>query len=443
MKKIAIIYCSYDGILNSYCGIGTVTQAFINSFTSVKNFFLQKQISLHLHLITPALVQESLGYDRSIENFSTRMANESGGGLHLIINGSDGLIPYGNHKNWQVVSHTCATKSLEIATNYDSTIVYCVDTPFMHTARLAGQQKKAFGVDNLKFIISLHSDALIHEPNDPSVERLSWEASAIKTAILNPNIFFASTSEFLKSHLAKEYGVTDDKFVPLQTGIYPPSPRYEAVTKEKIIRGLKTYNIPLNKNLIFSVGRAVQYKGFDLLIKAVASLKNNPHLVFIASPYKTEDSNVAELKLLLKKTKISSTPIFKLDFELPKLICQWENTKVVAQLSSCEPFGLIPEEVRLWTKNNGPVILASERDGYIEQITDGRDGFLINIDSFNKIGQKIDTILNLSTEKLAKVRKAGYKRALQQYDYRVSVFKSLNQLLNNNQFSLKEFKGTL
>lgn len=443
MKKVAIIYSSYDGIINSYCGVGMVTQAFIESFSSIRNYYLQNEIDLQLHLVTPALLSNSLGFNSEFKDFSLQQAQSSNGSLHFITNDTDGSIPYGNRNNWQAISHTCASKILEIAAKYDQTIAYCVDTPFMHTPQLADQQKRAFDSKNIQFIITLHSDALIHEPNNPSIDRLAWEAAAIKNAIINPNIYFASTSVFLQQHLKKEYAVPSNKFLKLQTGVYPPSPRYKSVDKGIITQALQKYHIPLDRDLIFSVGRAVPYKGFDLLINAVAKSKKKPHLVFIASPYKKEDSNVNELQKLLVRTGISATPIFQLDFDLPKKICQWEKTKIVAQLSSYEPFGLVPEEVRLWAGNKGPVILASNRDGHKEQITDGVDGFLVNIDRTEDISQKIDDVLSLPAQILLEVRKLGFQRAMRYYDYRLSVFNSLNQLLTQGKLNPESFKQTL
>ncbi len=31
-RKFGVIYITYDGIVNSYCGVGTVSRAFIGSY---------------------------------------------------------------------------------------------------------------------------------------------------------------------------------------------------------------------------------------------------------------------------------------------------------------------------------------------------------------------------------------------------------------------------
>lgn len=429
MEQVAVIYSSYDGVLNSYCGVGIATRTFVKSFPLVKKYYLKFGIDLVFHLITPALVANSLGYDEKILEESLLISGESGGKVHFVTNGSNGMIPYGNNDNWLAVSHTTASKVLEISQNYTRNIFFAVDTPFALSPHLVELQKSAFNIKDIVSVLVLHSDCLVHRSSSLPVNRLGWEASAVKGACLESNIRIASTSKFFQKHLIKNYGIPKNIFVDLQTGIFLGSERYCRAAEEEIVKDLKKYNIPLNKDLVFSVGRAESYKGFDLLIKAMAKIKKQAHLVFIASPYKTEDSIVAELQDLLKTVNISSTPIFNLDFNLPRLICQWPKTKIVAQLSRCEPFGLVPEEVRIWARHKGPVILASRKDGYIEQITDGVDGFLVNIGNITTVSQKIDAILDMSDAQLEEIKRNGHERLLNNYDFRISLFECLRSLL--------------
>jgi hypothetical protein len=59
---------------------------------------------LVLHLVSPALISDWLGYSDEIRNNSIKIARASGGDLHLISNSSDGMIPYGQMYNWQTAS---------------------------------------------------------------------------------------------------------------------------------------------------------------------------------------------------------------------------------------------------------------------------------------------------------------------------------------------------
>lgn len=431
MKKIAVILATYDGIVNSYCGIGTSCRSFVSSFPTIKDYLESQDIELSLHLITPALVKESLGYSEDIKKESARIAKMCGGSVHYILNDTDGMVPYGSIGNWKVASSSAASMVTDIAESYDETIAFFVDTPFMHAPLLIEKQSGAISNNKITSILFLESDVLIHEPQNPNQERLEWESLSINTLAKSKNTKFADIGTFMTNHLKSVYNLKDESFVPLALGINPKQDRFKEYTEAEIKEVLTKYSIPLDKDIVFSVGRAVDYKGFDILIKAFSQIKSDAHLVFVASPYKTEMSCVNELSKLIKETKISCTPVFDCDFYLPSVICQWKKTKIVAQLARYEPFGLVPEEARIWAKKTGPVVLASRRDGFIEQISDGVDGFLTDIEDDKLVAEKIDQILRLDSETFENVRKLGFKTFQEKYDFRVSLFKCLSSVTQN------------
>lgn len=423
MKKIAIIYSTYDGILNSMCGVGAISNTFISCFTELSNYYKKENIRLDLHLITPALTSYALGYSENLLDFSKKVAHLNNGDVHLVLNGTDGSEQFGNVSNWQTLSCCTANKVIEIAQNYDETISLAVDIPFMYVPYYIEQQQRAFRKIFIKSVMVLHSDVLSHHSENPDIGRLAWEASAIKYSCHKPDIYFAKTSDFLMHHLVNEYNICSAKIVRLQTGLNIRSNRYAEVSESDIIKKLREYNIPVDRDLIFSVGRAVDYKGFDLLIKACSRIKSPLHLVFVASPYLNFPSNVEDLKQLIDKVGLKNcTAIYNLDFDLPKFICQWKKTRIVAQLSKHEPFGLVPEEVRLWARKQGPVPLMSNVEGYIEQIRDGVDGFRVNINNINEIARKIDYIYYLKEKKIQSVKQQGFTRVKRDYDYRLAMF---------------------
>jgi glycosyltransferase involved in cell wall biosynthesis len=444
MKKIAIIYITYDGIINTMCGVGVISRTFIDIFPEIKNFLKGEGIDLHLHLITPALNKNALGYSDEIKKQSLDVVLEVGGDIHYIVNGTDGTEQFGTISNWNIISSAAASKSLEIAQIYDKTIVYCVDTPFMYTPYFINIQKNAYKQQNIIPLLTLHSDVLSHHPDSIDMQRLGWEASAIKYCALNPNIKIAATSKFLINHLKNHYAIPESQIINLQSGINVNSKRYAPISSKKIEKYLQSYNIPLNKKLIFSVGRAVPYKGFDLLIESFAKvIDKNTHLVFIASPYLNTPSNIQEIKDLLSKYQISVTALLHIEFKLPQYICQWKNTKIVAQLSRNEPFGLVPEEVRIWSQKAGPLVMTSKKDGFVEQILEGEDGFMVNLNSPSSIAEKMEYILSLNDKTIENIRKRGLKRVYSEYDYRVSVLNSIVEILKFDKSLVRKFKKNL
>jgi glycosyltransferase involved in cell wall biosynthesis len=438
MKRIGVILVTYDGIVSSYCGIGTSCRTLINAFPLLKKHLSGTGIDLNLHLVTPILDQNALGYDLRVVNESIKTVSNNN--MHFIINGSDGSYAYGDIKNWEISSSVAAQKVFDITRQrkYDEVIALFVDTPYAKAPEIINLQKKPYGINNVISVLLFESDVLIHEPVRPNPHRLAWEARALKLASLDASTYVADVGEFLTNHFKKNYGMSNNNFVPLKMGLNPEDNRFRLLRKSTIEKKLKKYGIPLNKDIIFSVGRAVDYKGFDILINAFSQIKSDAHLVFVASPYKVEESCVKELKKLIDKKKISCTPIFDCDFELPAIICQWYKTKVVAQLARYEPFGLVPEEVRLWSRNSGPVVLASNRDGFCEQISDTKDGFLVDIDDTKIVAQKIDSILNMDDKQISKIKNKGLQRFKNNYDYRVSLFDFFCSIISETQTSNRE-----
>jgi glycosyltransferase involved in cell wall biosynthesis len=89
----------------------------------------------------------------------------------------------------------------------------------------------------------------------------------------------------------------------------------------------------------------------------------------------------------------------------------------------------VPEEVRLWSRTQGPIIVASNLDGFVEQITDGQDGFLVQPHDHQAVADTLANILHLPTADADTIRQNGWRRALRDYDYTKSVNRSLVTLL--------------
>lgn len=431
--KIALVYISYDGILNCHCGVGTLTRSFVKSFPSVSKRLKESSYEVSLELITPALTNKADGYSDEILQESITTAEGTGGKVHKIINATHGDIQFGAPSNWEAASIAAANKVIEISQNFERILVYSVDTPFMKVPYYVEMQKEAFPCGEITHLLVPHSDVISHHGEDPNIQRLEWEAGAFAFSSLKNNIFIARTSEFLIEKLTKHYSISDSKVISLVDGLFIKDERFKKISQDDIAKKLDEYGIPIDKEIIFSVGRAVEYKGFDILIKSFSKLNriNDYHLVIIASPFSGGDLVIDELKELIQGTKIPCTAIFDIDFELPKYIGQWSKTKIVAQLARKEPFGLVPEEVRLWGQGTGPSVLASNLDGFKEQIVDGVDGFLVNIDSIPVVTEKIEYILQLKTSEVNQVCKNGYDKSVKEYDYTNSVYKSIIDLLKS------------
>jgi glycosyltransferase involved in cell wall biosynthesis len=180
---------------------------------------------------------------------------------------------------------------------------------------------------------------------------------------------------------------------------------------------LRSYGIPLDEDLVLAFGRAAPIKGFERLIPALEPLRDRLHFVLISVPYVNEDSQQRVYDQLLKSHGIRATHIKAFTRDLPRALCQWARTKIVAVPSRHETFSNIPLEVALWAREKGPVVVASNAGGFVDQIEPGVTGFLIDIRSPENITQILRQVLALSPEAQAAIRNQAYQRVVQAYDF--------------------------
>ena len=430
--KNAIVYVTYDGAVNSTCGVGVLSQYFIKSMPAVTRRLLhQYGQRFDFHVIAVNLLATAHGYSDDIKAITSNVVNDLAGKLHFIENGTSGTENYGSKTNWEIASKNASLVVKSLSQNYDQLYIYLIDTPFLKLPSYMDAK-----IQNVKYLLVPHSDVYSHFPDSiiTMPERLQWENDAFAAVNTLPSVYLASTSKFLTQTISKHHHTNNNKIVNLQTGILPTDEKFKLSTEAQIREELVSKRIPLDKPLIFSVGRAVPYKGFEDLIDAFKLLLEDgidAYLVFIASPFRNSRSNVEDLKIKIDQYNLGNycTTIYDLDMELPRYIYQWVNTKIVAQLSHHEPFGLVPEEVRMWSRKNGPVVVASRLDGFLEQITNNKDGFLVNPSNHVETKGVFKKILSMSPKRHSQIRDRGYRRCLKNYDYAKSTLESIESLV--------------
>ena len=300
-------------------------------------------------------------------------------------------------------------------------IILGVDTPFAFTPVYVKKQ-----LLNSRAIVQgvwvPHSTSLIHERGAFDSKRLEWEMGIVKEINQTKNMFVSYLNSYMQHHLRIEYGVSEKKLIPLLNGIYIPGVPY--FTQEEISRTIREFNIPTDKPIIFSFGRGATYKGFDVFLQALRYLDDLPvHFILQVAFFSTKDPLLRKLKELSKQVKNISV-IFKLSYEFPRKILQWENTELVAVLSQNEPGAFIPAEIRIYGQ---AIALVSDRDGLPCQVNEGNDGFITSINSPREVADKIRYIFQLSHKRKQEIRKTGKQRIIMEYDI---VKNFVNGILN-------------
>jgi glycosyltransferase involved in cell wall biosynthesis len=141
------------------------------------------------------------------------------------------------------------------------------------------------------------------------------------------------------------------------------------------------------------------------------------HFVLISVPYRHDESQQQCYDQLLQQHGIRATHIKAFTRELPAVLCQWPRTKVVVVPSRHETFSNIPLEVALWARQSGPVVVASNVGGFVDQIEAGGSGFLIDMSSSQHVTQTLLHVLNLPCDAHAAMRQQAYRRVRRAFDF--------------------------
>lgn len=351
MKQIAIIISAHDGLVSLITGVGVVVNSFLESFEEIKvRTRILRNNKIELLCLAPYLPKSSKDYNSKIEE-RTRYVCESNSGklveIPTFANGNDDI--WDGPNQWRSASLSAASYIIAIYHKYDLIILLAHDTIFSSVRTYVSNLHK------LKIIWIPHSLGMIFTDEFSSPERLSIEKESIESIQKTKHDDIGYVSHFFRDVLRKEYGVCNKKLVPFINGIYRESSRFN-ISDSKIASQIKNNQIALNKKIIFSWGRCVYQKGYELLIQAYKKflIKNpNYHLVLLIPTSTSPNEYVYKIKKqILMLPEKSVTAIYDFRDTLPYSILHHPNLKIVVFPSMFEGAALTPLEALSFAKND-------------------------------------------------------------------------------------------
>lgn len=382
--KLLINLCAHDGIISHYTGVGTIVDRYIQTF----NYILSQMsdIEYKLNLITPEYNKDSFGYSNIYYENHKKIKNSE---IIQISNCSNGNVNYGTITDWKKLCENTKKYIDNIDfNNYDLVLTICNDTPF---ACLNNILKNA--LNHYKVWIP-HSTGKIHKVDSAIKDsekmlglRINWEYDAINYINTDNNSYLAGTSQYISKHLTEEYNLNKNKLIPFINGELLSQNTFFEETQEM----KKLFNeIQEEKNIIFSFGRAEEYKNLDACMYLGHKLNIKP--VVIAQPYFDGQPIIEDYNRIAKQT---NTKLFvNVPFDFPFYILKhFKNNMIMLIPSKKEIFGLIINQVRRLNKNN-ILIVANDIGGLHEQINDTNDGLLVNLNNLDESANKIQKYFN-------------------------------------------------
>lgn len=401
--KLLINLCGHDGIISHYAGVGTIMRRYIETIDYLLN---KKSIKYHLNLFTLEFNKDSMGYNENVWNEHKNLKNST---IYICSNGTKGETSFGNIYNWQCSSKNVAKIINNIDfNNYDYVITLANDTPFAGLLELIKESKnsiKAWIPHSTGKIYN--EDMSLLEQNQTQKERIKWEQDVINYINSHDNNYLISTGKYIKNHIINEYLLQKNKNIDIINGelLYRDNIYEENERMKEILLKLENYD-----SIIMALGRAEKYKNLDktMLLGKKLGIKS----VVITQQYFENQPIVFEYKKLAKET--NSILYVDEPFSLPQYIVDNYSKKMIMLIpSEREIFGLVINEMRRFNKDN-VLIVANQRGGLTEQINDGVDGILVDLDNIDASAKKISKYFDY--EIMKKINQEGQKRLLNDYN---------------------------
>jgi glycosyltransferase involved in cell wall biosynthesis len=367
-----------------------------------------RQTKLSIIAIKPA--RNSVGLRPDFLKDSRAITRKSGGNVYLIENLMQPSDNYFNFDVWETYNNSARNIIDDITEPHDRTIVIANDVIFAQTY---GSGINTYNVWMPHSIASAHAQSYVD-----ATERINWEMRAATRIRRDANSYMGSASPAISKLLRGVFDLSGTKILPLYYGFYLPtySPHY---SQKAISKVLVDHNIPTDKKLLFSFGRADEYKGLDIALEAmikIAEEHSEYHAVLIASRFSKEgfiDGLQSRLRNIVKQSPRASL-FLDYEFELPKYLLQHNKTAFLFNLPTRDYCPLIPFEAQI-IGNKQLCVINSSMPCFNGIVHNDVDGFLCDSNVLAAV-QCFEHIESLPAKKRQAIIKNGKLRTLQAYD---------------------------
>jgi glycosyltransferase involved in cell wall biosynthesis len=423
--RSGIFYLTYNGIYNFTNGIGTQTQLLLRGLEYTKSDLERQFGVLDVHLVCPLPDQATWGYDAQFFRQQQGRLSALGGHLHLVPYKARREQELWDIASWRTLSAHAAALLLPKLADYDRCLLICIDQPWLQTPLYMAKMRPLLDAQTL---LVLYNTAFIRNWHTPDQAEIAWEQEGLGWAHPQYAVYIADVCPSFTAHLKAHFTFPTAALAPYTSSILVEDEEFALQNATDIQRVLQAYGIPLHEDIVLAFGRAAPIKGFELLIPALAAVRERCHFVLISVPYGNDDPQQRLYDRLLAEHRIQATHIRHFTRDLPRALCQWPRTKMVVIPSQQETFSNIYLEVALWARENGPVVVASQVGGFVDQIQPGTTGFFIDTVSPAAMMHTLQHVLDLPSQMHAAIRCNAYQRVVQKYDFRRNFPQTLHWL---------------
>lgn len=460
-KDIALVQLSFDGINTFHCGVGQVLLQSREVFKKINNLYRDK---LHIKLYFL-----SGNYSNLLPEYSTNVlyqnqidCEESGGEVCLLPITKNNQM-FGDPEQWEELCNAGALECVKIINKNIFTIIIAHDSAYaqlpikIRDLTLKGMISKPFQIIWIPHATSWAYNGHTSNGIAKWPQRHEWELESIRQAEMSRYWIGYVSDTIKKDILGHPFNLPEKCLIPYRIGILL-DPYLSSTANDRISLELKKRNIPLDKRLIFSIGRATPLKGLDITLEMYRHLKNSfsdIHLVMLAPISDYMPSYLQILKDRVEKEKLDVTLIDYFDADLAHYIYQWQNTVMVSLLSRMDTSPLTVMEARVNPKNC--VVLTSDSARMGNQVLDNVDGFTCSLDGLDqiieqplpctgaieRIVERARQILELPTDRRKMIVESAKDLISERYDISKNIYSNFENILKKYRENIIRIKQNI
>ena len=219
----------------------------------------------------------------------------------------------------------------------------------------------------------------------------------------------------------EHYGISEDKLVFVHRCVDVEKFNPQAVSNERLTTMIETHSLPTDKKIILLIGRLTRWKGQELLIDALAKIKDRTdfHCILTGDDQgrteyteglirKIKDNNLNERFTFIKHTD-----------DVPALMKACDI--VVSASIEPEAFGRIAAEGEAM----GKIVIASNIGGSLDNLKDKITGFHFNSGDADDLSQKISYALDLDEKETQKIATSAQNYVKENFTKQIMCDKTL------------------
>jgi len=213
-----------------------------------------------------------------------------------------------------------------------------------------------------------------------------------------------AVSDFIRKHMIDNYAVNPKKIRKIYRGVDLSLFDKKRVSIDQVVKYMAKWNIPEDKHIILLPGRLSRWKGQEVLIEALAQIKDENYFCLILGDRSKSPKFVKTLEALIDNNGLSDR------------ICIYDNVQdilnlyhisnlVISTSTRPEAFGRVMVEAGAM----GKIVIATNHGGARETIVDERTGFLVEPNDPKMLASKIKKVINLTKARRGLVKKSAVK----------------------------------